>query len=66
MKASFTDQEKTLLKGHKASIARKHKCSTMYVGLIIEGQREINSDLAKKIHSDLKQLAEFLTPQTEE
>ncbi|MEH6407190.1 MAG: hypothetical protein V7767_07920 [Leeuwenhoekiella sp.] len=62
MVAEFTQNEKNLLKGHGQSIARKHKCSQKYVRYIILGQREINTELAKKVYTDCKTLAEFLTP----
>jgi len=65
MTAIFTENEKALLKGHLNSIARKHGCSGMYVELILKGKREINTPLAKKIHGSLKQLAKFLTPESE-
>lgn len=64
MIAEFSDQEKTLLRGQKASIARKHSCSTTYVMQIVNGKREINTTLAKTIYKDLKHQAEFLTPKT--
>jgi hypothetical protein len=66
MIAEFSDQEKNLLKGLKASIARKYSCSTTYVMQIVNGSREINSPLSMKIYKDLKHQAEFLTPETPE
>ncbi|MAG87260.1 hypothetical protein [Zunongwangia profunda] len=63
MKAEFTENHKTLLKGHLFSIARKHNCSRMYVKMILDGDREINTDLAKSVYDSLKNLAEFLKPE---
>jgi len=65
MIADFTDNEKTLLKGHLSGIAKKHNCSVMYVELIVKGKRNIDTPLAKKIYQSLKDLAEFLTPETD-
>jgi hypothetical protein len=64
MKAEFTEIEKIILKGQSAALARKHRCSNMYVLYILKGEREINTELAKKIYKELKHLAKFLTPQT--
>lgn len=66
MEAAFTVAEKTVLKGHKAAIAKKHGCSITYVVMIIEGDREINTPLAKKIYKDLKNLAKILTPESDQ
>jgi len=64
MIAEFSVQEKNLLKGIKASIARKYSCSTTYVMQIANGSREIKSPLSKKIYKDLKHQAKFLTPES--
>lgn len=63
MVAEFTPEEKELLEGKSGHVAKKHGCSSVYVRLIIAGEREINSSLSKKIHQDLKTLIEFFTPQ---
>ena len=65
MKAEFTENQKTLLKGHLHAIARKHNCSGMYVQMILVGDRNINTDLAKDVCKSLHELAEFLEPKKE-
>lgn len=64
MIAKFSDDEKTLLKGKASSLANKHECSNKYIHYIINGVREVNSELSKKIYADLKALVELLTPET--
>lgn len=62
MLASFTDIEKNLLYGQSRPIAEKNNCSQKYVKMILENERSINTNLAKKIYNDLKTLVEFLKP----
>ena len=62
MIASFTDEEKKLLKYQKSGIAKKHGCSAKYVELIIKGKRSINFPLARNIHVDLLLLLGILSP----
>ena len=65
MVASFSEVEKTILNGQSPKIAAKHGCSSKYVKMIINGDREINFPLAKKIHADLLALIELLSPKTQ-
>lgn len=65
MIASFTDNEKKILKGQKPALAKKHGCSERYVKMIIDGQRNINTALAKKIFADINTLVDLLTPKSE-
>lgn len=62
MVTSFSEDEKTLLYGQSSKLASKHGCSSQYVYLIINGRRELNFPLAKKIHADLLALIELLSP----
>lgn len=62
MIASFSEDEKKLLHGQSPKIAAKHGCSSYYVKMIINGQRQVKFPLAKKIHADLQALIELLTP----
>lgn len=62
MVAEFSPVEKKILEGKGASIARKWNCSSKYVRFIIEGERNIDTDLAKNIYEDCKALIQFLTP----
>lgn len=64
MKAEFTEDEKTLLRGKASGVANKYNCSKVYVNQITKGEREINSPLSKSIYSDLKTLVELLKPET--
>lgn len=62
MIVDFTPDEKKLLEGKGASIARKNNCTSKYVRFIIEGERNIETDLAKNIFADCKAFIELLTP----
>ena len=62
MVASFSEYEKTLLYGQSLKIATKHGCSNQYVYLILNGKRELNFPLAKKIHADMLALIALLSP----
>ena len=66
MRAAFTAKEKIILQGQSSKLAAKHNCTQTYVNLIIRGEREISTDLSKKIYQDLKSLIELLSPQSEE
>lgn len=65
MVASFSDSEKKILKGQKPALAKKHGCSERYVKMIIDGDRNINTPLAKKILDDINTLVDLLSPKTE-
>jgi hypothetical protein len=65
MVASFSEDEKTILNGQSPKIAAKHGCSSKYVKMIINGERNVNFPLAKKIHADLEALIELLSPKNE-
>lgn len=62
MTVQFTDIEKKLLEGQSGGLARKHNCSHKYVRFIIQGERNINTDLAKKIYEDCKAIIALLSP----
>ena len=62
MKTEFTESEKTILKGHLSAVARKHGATRVYVRDIMNGERNVKSDLSMKIFYDLKKMAGFLTP----
>jgi hypothetical protein len=66
MRASFTPEQKKLLQGQSGKLANKHNCSQTYVNLIIRGEREVNSELAKKVLQDLESLIILLTPDSPE
>ena len=60
MRASFNAAEKKLLQGQSNKLAQKHGCSRVYVRFIIQGERDINTELAKKIYEDLLKLIDLL------
>lgn len=60
--AEFSNEEKKTLKGQSEKLASKHGCSGKYVFLIINGERNINTPLAKKIYKDLNELLTFFSP----
>lgn len=43
------------------SLAQKHNCSHSYVSLILSGQRETKTDLAKAIMADAKKILKIVT-----
>lgn len=47
-----------------AAIARKHKCSTEYVRMVLMGERERNTELAQKIVKDAVDMFEILKRET--
>lgn len=62
MRADFTPSKKVLLQGQASKLAKKHKCSAVYVNLIIKGEREIKTQLSKSIYKDLQNLVDLLSP----
>lgn len=65
MVASLSDSEKKTLKGQNPALAKKHNCSERYVKMIIEGDRKLNTPLAKRIFEDLQTLLNVLSPKSE-
>ena len=61
-KTGFTKADKKTLSGLSGKVAKKHKCSGMYVRHIINGTRETKSVLAKNIIKDLKAFLRLLHP----
>lgn len=59
---SFSQAEIKILTGKMSAIARKHGVSHVYVRDIMYGNRKVKTELAKKIFSDLKVVAEFFMP----
>lgn len=66
VKSSFSEEDKAKLKGSLSKIARKHKCSITYVTMVMNGERNLNTKLSKKISEDLQTLLDFLTPTPED
>jgi len=62
-KKGFTTAERKLLSGLSRKVAKKHKCSGMYVHYIINGKRNTKSKKAQKIVKDLRALLELLRPE---
>ena len=60
--ADFSNNEKKTLRGQSNKLASKHGCSGKYVTYIINGERNINTPLAKKIYNDLNELLSFFNP----
>ena len=56
-----TDQLRDLKTG---AIARKHRCTTTYVRMILTGERERETDLAKKIVKDATDMFAILNRDT--
>lgn len=47
---------------NKSALAMKYNCSDAYVRLILKGERDDNSDLAKAIIKDAQDMLEILEP----
>lgn len=62
MKANFTEEEKTALKGKMSFIARKYGVSHTTVQEIHNGNWEINTPVRLKIYNALKETADFFKP----
>ncbi len=60
MKKPFTQEEKKLLYGISQKLGNKHRCSGMYVRMLINGQRKTTSPLSKHIIEDLEALLAVL------
>lgn len=58
----FTDNELELLRRSFSRIGEKHKRTGQYVGLIAAGKRAANTNVAKAILKDLKELLKLLKP----
>lgn len=56
----FNEKEIKSLKGLFTKVANKRNCDQSYVLRIAKGDRAINTEKAKLIHSDLKQLLTVL------
>ena len=54
----FTSKQRKLI--NKTALATKHKCTDAYVRLVLKGEREQDSELAKKIVEDAKKMLEIL------
>jgi hypothetical protein len=50
---------------NKSALALKHNCSSAYIRLVLRGEREENTDLAKAIIEDAKLMLEILEPKPE-
>ena len=61
-KREFTKDEKKTLYGLAGKLAKKHRCSGMYIRYIINGNRGTESVLAKNILKDLNALLKLLHP----
>lgn len=49
---------------NKSALATKHNCAGTYVNLVLKGDRNDNTDLAKAIIADAKQMLEILETPT--
>lgn len=50
---------------NKSALAEKHDCSATYITLVLKGEREKNTDLAKAILKDAKVMLEIFEPNQE-
>ncbi len=53
------DQRKKI---NKTALADKHNCSSAYIRLVLRGEREENTVLAKAIIEDVKSMLQILEP----
>jgi hypothetical protein len=54
----FTSSQRKLI--NKSALASKHQCTDAYVRLVLKGEREQNTDIAKAIVEDAKKMLEIL------
>lgn len=54
----FTSKQRKLI--NKTALATKHQCTDAYVRLVLKGEREQDSELAKKIVEDATKMLEIL------
>lgn len=57
-KRHFTDEQLKNIK--RTTLAKKHNVTPEYVGQIIRGEKEANSDVAKAILIDAKKIVELI------
>jgi hypothetical protein len=60
---NFTNDELKILRGVHTVIGRKYGKSGRYVSLIAQGDREVNTAVAKSILKDLQLILEILKPE---
>lgn len=58
----FTKEQRKKI--NKAALAQKHNCTGSYIALVLKGERDDNSDLAKAIIADAKQMLDILEKPT--
>jgi len=54
----FTSSQRKLI--NKSALASKYQCTDAYVRLVLKGEREQNTDIAKAIVEDAKKMLEIL------
>lgn len=59
----FTKEQRKKI--NKSALADKHNCTDTYIRLVLRGEREENTDLAKAIIEDAKLMLEILEPKPE-
>ena len=58
---NYTNDELEILKGIHSIVGRKYEKSGTYVSLIVKGERQANTLVAKSILRDLKAILDILT-----
>ncbi len=66
MSEHFTKEELLLMKGKYASLARKYQSTTTYVKMIAQGERQLNTKLAKMIFEDIHKIIQLFQPLSNE
>ncbi len=66
MNGYFTQEDLLLLKGKYASLARKYKSTTTYVQMLAEGERQVNTPLARSIYADIERIINLFKPLSDE
>ena len=59
----FTEEQRKKI--NKSALADKHNCTDTYIRLVLRGEREETTDLAKAIIEDAKLMLEILEPKPE-
>jgi len=59
----FTKEQRKKI--NKSALADKHNCTDTYIRLVLRGEREENTELAKAIIEDAKSMLKILEPKTD-
>lgn len=56
----FTPEERELLRGYQSTVGRQVNCSQVYVGLILDGKRNKETEKAQAVLKSCRELLNYL------